>query len=277
MTFVNFNACWFQIQTSPYKALRYVLYEDIAIFLFILILDLTLVATQSSGFQNMCQYQVKQQICILALSSPHIIICVLFLIFLDCWLKSGTIICRFNLWFAWRVLYFFNMIIFEVIVEIVFFYGWFKEEGHDDFLKNMGITQNEYILTNVWAVARIALHIYLIFVFRSFPKFLNALNRSDDFDGENFKNESQSDSERLHAKKRRIKFEAQQKIAKKTEEQRISDIISQKLRKYLDFSYLKKPRKVKTKIVEVQSEKDLPPVNISYVFLLVKNQAGKLL
>lgn len=99
-------------------------------------------------------------------------------------------------------------------------------------------------------------------MFRSLPKFIAALHRSDEFDGEYFENVSQTKSEKERQEKIRKKSADQQELMKKIEKEDINEMIERRMQKYKDFVGLKKPGCTKKETV-IRSEGDLPSHNSS--------------
>ena len=248
---VTFWACCFSTRITPYKALRYVLYEDIVVFLLILIVDVGLYGIQTS-FKNINNFQQYKLYLFFAKRLIHVPICIVFLIFFDCWFKNGSIISRFNCWHSWRIFGFFLLLFTTIVAKIIQFTAWISSESKN-FEKTTGMTSKWFIIESCWGIVRTGLEIYLCFSFKSVKKYLKALNRSDDFDGEHFDNVSQSKSEKARVEKHKKELEEKQEKKEKQEAENINDLIESRLQKFKDFSTLKKPE-IQKEILKSQND-----------------------
>lgn len=96
------------------------------------------------------------------------------------------------------------------------------------------------------------------------------MKKSDEFEGEKI-NESLSDSEKRRIEKDKKKLEADKKIVKKTDEEKKNEEIDRKMKKFIDFSELKKPAIPIVHMIKSKYDLSADDINISYVFLLLKN------
>lgn len=99
-------------------------------------------------------------------------------------------------------------------------------------------------------------------MFKSLDKFIAALNRSDEFDGEHFDDVSQTKSEKDRIEKQKKISEDKQQNNNKTEMD-VNELIELRLAKYKDFSLLKKPNCRRP--TRFRSESDLPSYDSSFM------------
>lgn len=123
-------------------------------------------------------------------------------------------------------------------------------------------TKSWFIFEQFFFYSKIVAFTYLCFVFKSLNKFIIALNRSDEFDGEYFENVSQTKSEQAIAEKRRKKIEEMQKLQEKKKEEKeknaINDLITRRMQKFKDFGQLRKPKKIEWPLAIIRSEGYIP-------------------
>lgn len=258
----TFWACCFRIRTIPYKALRYVLYEDMLLFNLFFDLEILIIFIRTSKFQNIQYIDYTAQVFVITLRGLHPIVCLFSLIFLDLMLKNGTIIGYFSCWKNWRYLVLILNILIEIMSRItIIAYQIIKPE---EFYKVTQATTPFLVFDFCQFAFRFSVFIYLQFVFKSLEKFLIRLNRSDEFDGENFDNVSQTKSEKDREEKRQ-KLQnkgKQEKKKEKTDVEKANDLIDDRMAKFFDFSQLKKPGTEKQVYIcpEIR-EGDLPANN----------------
>ena len=113
---ITFWACCFRIRTTPYKTLRLVLYEDMIVYTFQLMLDFSLMAARTSWFQNLFPIDVVILYYTIIIRGPHILLCLFYLFFLDCCLSNGTIVGYFSFWSNWR----FGLIFMTILSDSTF-------------------------------------------------------------------------------------------------------------------------------------------------------------
>lgn len=155
---------------------------------------------------------------------------------------------------------FFINFLFEISARFMLALYYFAH--NEQFWAGTATTPNFLIFEFSLFVVRFGIFIYLCFVFSSLEKFLIRLNKSDEFDGENFDNVSQTKSEKDREEKRRklvIKGIQEREKKKKKEEDKANEEIKRQMVKFKDCNLMKNPDAKKK--IHLVPEGNLPSNN----------------